>query len=96
MYDASISAVGAASMRMGVSAHNMANLSTEDALAQRVSLTARQNQGGVNADVYTTNRKPDLLTETVEQMNVDHYLQGNLEAIKTQDQMTGSIIDLLA
>jgi len=96
MYDASISAVGAASMRMDVSAHNMANLNTEDALAQRVSLSARQNKGGVNADVYTTNRKPDLLTETVEQINVDNYLQGNLEAIKTQDQMTGSIIDLLA
>ncbi|NCC52551.1 MAG: flagellar basal body rod protein [Spartobacteria bacterium] len=96
MYDASISAINAASLRMDVSAHNMANLNTEDALAQRVSLSEQYRQGGVRADVYTSTARPDLLTETVEQLAVDHYLQGNIEAVRAQDEMTGSIIDLLA
>lgn len=96
MMDASISAVNAAEMRMAVSAHNTANLNTEDARAQRVSLQEAPDRGGVEATVETVEAPPDILTETIEQINVDNYLQGNLAAVRTQDQMTGSVIDLLA
>ena len=96
MYEASVSGIRAASVRMDVSAHNTANLNTKDAMAYRVRQSERRNYGGTSTTVYRTDKRPDLLDETVEQMSVKHYMKANVSALKTQDEMHGTVIDLLA
>ena len=96
MMEASISGIQAAGLRMEVSAHNTANLNTEGARAQRVRQSERPDQGGTTAEVEQTDSPPELLEETVEQLTTAHYLKANTKALRTQDEMLGTMIDLIA
>ena len=96
MMEASLSGIQAAGLRMEVSAHNTANLNTENARAQRVRQSERPDQGGTTADVEQTDSPPELLEETVGQMTTAHYLKANAKALRTQDEMLGTMIDLIA
>ena len=96
MMEASISGIQAAGLRMEVSAHNTANLNTEGARAQRVRQSERPDRGGTTAEVEQTDHPPELLEETVEQMTTAHYLKANAKALRTQDEMLGTMIDLIA
>ena len=96
MIEASISGVRAAEERMSASAHNVANLNTEEARALRVRLSERANRGGVDARTERTEERPDLAEETVEQMSARNYLKANANAIRTQDEMLGTLLDILA
>jgi flagellar hook protein FlgE len=96
MLDASTSGIIAAGLRMDVSAHNTANLNTDGARAQRVRQSELPDQGGTRAEVVQTDSPPELVEETVEQMTTAHYLKANAKALRTQDEMLGTMIDLIA
>jgi type III secretion system FlhB-like substrate exporter len=96
MMEASISAIRAADTGMAVSAHNVANMMTKEARAQRVAIQEQPNLGGVRAQVQTTDQRPDLMHETAVQIATDSYFQGNMTALKTQNDMMGQVIDLMA
>lgn len=90
-----VSGVQAASTRLNVSAHNVANANTPDFQKQVV----RQSQE--TAGVVTTIGKSDevgvdLAAELVEQQAASYDYKANLRAIRTQEEMMGSLLDIKA
>ena len=96
MMEASVSGLRAGMLRMSVSAHNVANLNTEGGRALSVRQTEQPDLSGVRAEAYQTESEPDLLEETAGQMTTSHYLKAQASAIRTQDEMLGSIINIMA
>lgn len=79
---------------MQVSAHNTANLSTEDARAQRVTQQELPHSSGVQASVVITESRPDIITESVEQIYTPQSLRANVNAVKTENEMQQEALDL--
>ncbi len=96
MFEASISGLHAAGLRMAASAHNIANMNTPDAQAHRVVQRDRPNLGGVDAWETRTDRPPDLVEDIVDQRIARHAMSANAAVLRSQDQAYGTIIDLLA
>ena len=91
------SGLQAAQLRLDASAHNVANMNTPAFRRQSVALQAQPDQGGVRASVQ---REPQegvaLEQEAVEQMSATYAFKANLQTIKTQDEMMGSLLDVKA
>ena len=81
---------------MDWSAHNTANINTEDARATRVTARELQNRAGVETMSVRTEAHPEMVIETVEQMESHHQLKANVAVERTQHEMTGEVIDLFA
>lgn len=94
MYETSVSGIRAAEERLNVSAHNTANLNTKDARALRITQESRPRAAGVEADVVITDQRPDITTESIEQLYTIQSLRANAAAFKTQDEIDTSTIDL--
>ena len=93
---APISAIRAGYVRMAAAAHNIANISTAQAHAQRVRVTEQANLAGVSARVETGSEAPNLIDATVEQMSAKNYVRANIQTLKVQNEMIGSLIDMIA
>ena len=93
---AAISAVHVGYVRMAVASHNIANINTAQARAQRVRMAEQPHLGGVSARVETGSRPPDLIDATIEQISAKNYVKANLQTLKMQDEMIGNVIDLIA
>lgn len=94
-----LSGMQAASTRLDVSAHNVANVQTPNFHRQVVHQQSVQSQE--TAGVVTTVGKAaevgaDLAADMVEQMSASYSYKANLHTIQTQEQMTGSLLDLKA
>ncbi|OVE80630.1 hypothetical protein BVY04_05440 [bacterium M21] len=89
-----INALNAARVRMNVSAHNVANMSTKDYKAREVVQTASPD--GPQVVVKETDRPTELVTEIVEQKMASYDYKANLKVFKAQDEMLGHAIDMLA
>jgi flagellar hook-associated protein FlgK len=91
------SGLQAAQLKMNTSAHNVANMQTPGFRAQTVQEEAEPQLGGVRA---TTGRAAQegvaLENETVDQMEATYSFSANLQVMKVQDRMMGSLIDLHA
>jgi flagellar basal body rod protein FlgG len=92
---AAVSGVRAAGARLRSSAHNVANLLTEDFHPERV-VQAAEAQGGVNTRVE---RSPapaevDLAAELVEQQRAALAGKASLRVIDVQLDLLGRVIDL--
>ena len=108
-----LSALRAFGDKIGVAAHNVANVETEEFKKQRALLSEEAEQG-VRVEIEQVNT-PGPLIPSVENdqpvlkegSNVDlaeeipgallarrHY-QANLKLLETQDEMVGSLIDIL-
>lgn len=90
-----IAAMNAASFNYGISAHNLANLSTEGFQAQEVSLTQGIN-GGPRPVVEQSSRGTDIATEMTRQHRLIYDYKANAQVVKMHDAMLGNVIDLLA
>ena len=97
----------AANTRLQVSAHNVANSNTDGFDPQRVDQVDLRT-GGVRAQVSQPDRgnpiymrdgsiteasNTDLVTETVDQMQASNAFKANLAALRTSDEMVGSLLD---
>lgn len=90
------SGLQAAQLRLGTSAHNVANTQTADFKRQSVAQQA-QPGGGVSASVQTARQTgTHLETEAVEQMSATYAFKANLLTLRTADQMLGSLLDARA
>ena len=96
MYEASISGIQADELRMEVSAHNTANLNTEEARAQRVVQQEAPRSSGVQTQIITSDGAPELITETIEQIYTPSSLRANVTAVRSQDEMQQMALDLFA
>lgn len=100
---ASISSIGssglqAAQLRLDASANNVANMNTQGYRREVVAQEAAADSAGVRA---TVQREQDakavaLEQEAVEQMSATYAFKANLQTIKTQDEMMGSLLDVKA
>lgn len=96
-----ISAIGlsgaqAASTRMDVAAHNIANVQTEKFQRQVVNQQS-QESGGVTATVAQAQEiGPDLAKDLIEQKMASNTYRANLRSIQTDQQMLGNLLDIKA
>ena len=86
------SGLQAAQQRMHASAHNTANLQTEDFDRHAVQQQARE-QGGVDARTVTQAQEVSAQQEVVEQISASYAYLANLQVLRTDDRMRGSLLD---
>lgn len=90
-----VSGAHAASTRLDVAAHNVANAQTPG--FQRQVVHQSQETAGVVTSVGKADEVgEDLAADLVEQMAASYNYKANLKTIQTQDQMMGSLLDLKA
>ena len=91
------SGLQAAQLRLDASAHNVANMNTPNFRRQVVAQEAA-GSAGVRATVQRTQGAEGvaLEQEAVEQMSATYAFKANLQTIKTQDEMMGSLLNVKA
>ena len=99
----SLSSIGssglqAAQLRLDASANNVANMNTPKYRRQVVQQEATADSAGVRA---TVQREPQaegvaLEQEAVEQISATYAFKANLQTIKAQDEMMGSLLNVKA
>ena len=99
------SGLQAAQLRLDASANNLANVTAPGYRRESVSQQAAPDNAGVRATVQRvqgTQRAQDaqaekgvaLEQEAVEQMSATYAFKANLQTLKTQDNMMGSLLDV--
>ncbi len=73
-------------------ANNIANINTSDFKA--TDTTLGNENGGVVAQSAKTNHGTDLAKELTDQISIKDGIKANVEAVKTQDKVIGSLLDL--
>ena len=92
------SGLQAAQLRLDASANNVANMNTPNFRRQVVQQEATADSAGVRA---TVQREPQaegvaLEQEAVEQISATYAFKANLQTIKAQDEMMGSLLNVKA
>ncbi len=91
-----LSGLNAASLQMQSSAHNIANAQTPGFRRQLVQQSA-EAQGGVQASLTQADVPGDALAEDiVGQMAASVVYRANLQTLRADDAMNGSLLDVLA
>lgn len=85
-------AINAMSNWMNNSAHNVANVNTKDFKA--IDTTINDQGNAVVAQSSVSNSSTDLATEFTDQTLSSDGLSANVKAMKTQDEMIGSLLDI--
>ena len=100
---ASISSIGssglqAAQLRLDASANNVANMNTPNYRRQVVQQETVADSAGVRATVQREQEAKSVAMEkeAVDQMSATYAFKANLQAIKAQDAMMGSLLDVKA
>jgi len=79
---------------MNNSAQNVANVNTNNYKSTQTTIS---DQGSaVVAKSSKTENGTDLATEFTDQIAIDKSLEANVDTIKTQNEMLGSLIDMKA
>lgn len=92
---AAISGLHANAVRAGTAAFNVVNANTEGFKARSVNVSSVVPVG-VTASVATTGRTVDVAQEFVGMIQAEVGYAANAQVIKAAEQMTGSLLDLLA
>lgn len=89
----SSSGMAAAQTRLQTSAHNIANLPTEDFRRQQVSQTP-QSGGGVSTTLSRAESTgPALEADVVAQLQAKNEFLANLSVFKTANKMQGALLN---
>jgi len=108
MSETNLSALSALGTTQQVSANNIANVNTDGFKASTVGLeTGPEGQGvRVGSIQETTNGGPivgdvelsntDLGTEMVGMMTTGHAFSANVAAVRTSEEMTGHLLNMIA
>jgi len=96
----SVSALSASSLRMDISAHDVANVNTPGFSQSRPIQTSQKPGTEISAIQKINSATPDfsatdLAEETVEQIKSEKDFAANAAVIKTQDEMYSEGIDLV-
>ena len=91
-----LSGMNAAAMHIGTSAHNIANAMTPGFRRQQVQQSA-EPQGGVRTTISTAALPGDALAEDiVGQMAASVVYRANAQTLRTQRDLTGTLLDVMA
>ena len=93
----SLSGMNAAQTRLDASAHNIANLSTQNFTRQEVRQSDAAN-GGVSVSLTSSSAGAgnNLEADMVEQIQSKSIYQANLSVLKANNDMMGTLIDIKA
>jgi flagellar hook protein FlgE len=91
---ANMAAMHAASYSLNVSANNVANISTENFRASETRQVA--SAGGPKVSSYQANHGTDVASEMVKQIRLTYDFKANARVVRTQDEMIGKMIDIIA
>lgn len=91
-----VSGVHAASTRLDVAAHNIANAQTPGHQRQVVHQQSQETAGVLSTVGKTDEVGPDLAADLVELKEASYTYKANLRTIQTQEQMVGSLLDVKA
>lgn len=91
-----VSGVHAASTRLDVAAHNIANGQTPHFQRQVVHQQSQETAGVLTTVGKTDEIGPDLAADLVAQMEASYTYKANLRTIQTQNEMVGSLLDVKA
>lgn len=88
-----LSGINAAQTRLNASAHNIANMSTDNFRREEVS-AQEQPEGGVAVTVNKSGRVgTDLVQDIVEQKMAALEFKANVQVLKTSTQVMGTLLD---
>lgn len=91
-----LSGMNAAQTQLRASAHNVANLNTEDFRRIEVSQSPRQG-GGVTAETTRAEvAQPALEQDLVDQLKAKNAFLANLAVFKTDNALAGELLDVFA
>jgi flagellar hook-associated protein FlgK len=92
----SVSGMAAAQTRLHTSAHNIANLQTDDFKRQQVKQTA-ESAGGVSTTLSRAEKPGNALeADVVAQLQAKNEFLANLSVFKTANKMQGALLDVKA
>ena len=91
----SIDALNAIHMRFSVTANNIANASTEGYTAKHAVQTSDES-GAVTVNITDTGAPVDMVKELTDQIKQVYDYKANAVVMRTRDEMTGQVIDILA
>lgn len=77
---------------MNTSAHNVANVNTENYNASQTTMT--NDNGSVVAQTRQMQNRTDLAKEFTDQITVEKSFEANAVSIKANDEMIGSLLDM--
>ena len=95
---ANISSIQSHQTMMNVNANNVANVNTDGFVPN--STVLKDTSDGVSASVRegvdngSTKSQTDLTTEIPQQISIENGVSANVSAIRTQDEMLGSLLDI--
>lgn len=91
-----LSGLTAATTRLDVSAHNIANSDTPRFRRQEV-VKATQPEGGVRVSVQPSPQEGgDLARDLITQLSASYTYKANLHVLETANEMSGSLLDVRA
>ena len=96
-FGAALSGIQSASRRQAVSAHNVANLTTEEVRPLRAEQHERAEGGSEVRVTQAAEPEPvELSHEIVEQIRARVQLEASVGVLRTASEMTGTLVDLFA
>lgn len=101
MINTNVSSMTANQVFMDNSANNVANVNTDKFIPNKTTIT----ESTPNTPMATTSKatdngsersQTDLSKELTDQISIENVHEANLKAIRTQDEMMGSLLDIRA
>lgn len=99
MISSNVSSIASHQTWMNNNAHNVANVNTDGFTPQNTTISETQN-GGTKANTTEASAKAgeksktDLSKELTDQIVIEKATQSNVQSIRTQDEMFGSLLDI--
>lgn len=99
MISSNVSSIMSNQTWMNANANNVANVNTDRFVPKETTISETQN-GGTKANTETASSnggeksQTDLSKELTEQVTIEKTAQSNVQAIRTQDEMFGSLLDI--
>ncbi|MCF6173965.1 MAG: flagellar biosynthesis protein FlgE [Campylobacteraceae bacterium] len=87
-----IGSIGAHNNWLSNNANNIANVNTNDFEATETTLDNENNE--VVANSSQTQNGTDLAKELTDQISITKGIEANTQAIKTEDKLIGSLLDM--
>lgn len=99
MISSNVSSIASHQTWMNNSAHNVANVNTDKFVPQDTLISETEN-GGTKTDTSMSSSngsersQTELSKELTDQMIIEKATQTNIQTIRTQDEMLGSLLDM--
>lgn len=99
MISSNVSSIASHQTWMNNNAHNVANVNTDKFVPQDTKISETEN-GGTKANTMSASSngseksQTNLAKELTDQVSIEKATQSNVQAIRTQDEMYGSLLDI--